>query len=205
MKLLIATGNQGKLVEMKEIFRALPLQLLSLNDLPPLPEVEESGGSFAENAVLKARGYALAARQWTLADDSGLEVAALGGRPGVHSARYGGADLDFTGKIALLLAEVKAAGAKAARPDLSARFVCAMAVSDPAGRVKKLAEGVCPGRLIFEPRGAGGFGYDPIFVPEGFQLTFAELDRNIKQQISHRARAAAEITRYFRDKTHMAT
>jgi XTP/dITP diphosphohydrolase len=193
--ILIATGNAGKLDEIRGILRDVPNPLQSLADFPQTSEVEETGSTFAENAGLKATGYARQTGLWSLADDSGLEIAALGGRPGVFSARYGGDALSFSAKMGIVLDELKHS------PDRQrfARFVCAMVLADNAGNIRLSAEGECLGRIAFEPRGTGGFGYDPIFIPDGFDRTFGELPDTIKGKISHRARAAEKIMRYLLD------
>ena len=192
-KLLVATGNAGKVRELAKLLSASPVELLGLRDALPMNEVVETGSTFRENAILKAAGYAQQSGLWSLADDSGLEVDALGGRPGVLSARYAGAETPYDRKIRSLLDELFEAG----DTDRSARFVCSMAISDPHGSITFEATGVCQGKLANAPRGTNGFGYDPIFVPDGFEQTFGELDDDIKQQISHRARAAREIVRYL--------
>jgi XTP/dITP diphosphohydrolase len=197
MKLLVATNNQGKVKEFSGLLADLRIELAGLKDMGIDTEVEETGATFEENAILKARGYASDARIWTLADDSGLEVEALGGRPGVLSARYGGEDTGFDRKIGMLLDEIASTG----DPHRRARFVCSLAVADDRGEIKYLAEGTCSGRIAPGPRGDNGFGYDPIFVPEGFTQTFGELPREVKGRISHRALASAKIIRYFRDFT----
>jgi XTP/dITP diphosphohydrolase len=192
-KILIGTSNREKIHELRELFAALPVRLVGLDDVGGLDEVEETGATFVENASLKASIYARQSGLFTVADDSGIEVAALGNAPGVHSARYAGLGTPFSVKIQLLLRDLDT------MPDASrsARFVCAMSLADPAGAIAFETEGVCDGKLVDSPRGTGGFGYDPIFVPDGFDKTFGELDSDIRQQISHRARAAAKIMRYL--------
>ncbi|MBX7054471.1 MAG: RdgB/HAM1 family non-canonical purine NTP pyrophosphatase [Pyrinomonadaceae bacterium] len=194
-RLTVATLNQGKLDELIALLNGLPIELASLRSLGNAVEVDETGSTFAENAVLKASGYARITSTFTLADDSGLEVAALGGRPGVLSARYGGADSGFDRKMAMILAELAGSGSE----DRRARFVCSMAIADPAGNIVHTAEGVCTGIIAAEPLGKGGFGYDPIFIPEGHDRTFGQLSPADKHQISHRARALAEIIPFLRD------
>lgn len=194
-RLLIATKNKGKVVELEKLFADLPVLLKNLNDFPNAPDVEETGKSFAENAALKARVYSRQTELWALADDSGLEVAALGGAPGVFSARYAGETASDGENVEKLLREINEIGDQ----NRAARFVCAIAVADHAGQIKFAAEGSCDGVIIGEPRGANGFGYDPVFVPDGFAATFAELPAAVKQEISHRGRAAAKIIRYLRD------
>jgi XTP/dITP diphosphohydrolase len=184
-ELLIATGNKGKIVEFRSLLASLPLRLRNLAEFPDIREVEETGTTFTDNAVLKARGYAGQTGLWTLADDSGLEVDALDGAPGVFSARYGGEGLADSQRVKRLLEELS----QYAEPERHARFICVIAIADPQGQIAHLATGKCEGRIIHAPRGTGGFGYDPIFVPQGFNQTFGELSPEIKQSISHRALA----------------
>lgn len=182
MKLLVATGNRHKFQEIAAILQVPHLQIVGLREIPDAPVVEEDGLTFEANAVLKAATLARHSGYWTLADDSGLEVGCLGGEPGVWSARYAGLPSDDAANNAKLLARMNGVG------DRSARFRCVIALSDPAGRSRTVA-GVCSGRLLTSPRGTHGFGYDPLFVPDGYELTFAELDVSIKNRISHRAQA----------------
>jgi XTP/dITP diphosphohydrolase len=137
----------------------------------------------------------------TLADDSGLEIAALGGDPGVRSARYGGEDITFADKIQLVL---KAMNSKPDH-DRRARFVCSVAIADREGNIVHTSNGICNGRIAMEPRGDLGFGYDPIFVPDGFDQTFGELSNDVKQKISHRASAFARIIPFLRDNIAILT
>lgn len=190
--LLIATGNAGKIRELSEIFAPTGINLKSLADFPNVAEVAETGASFEENAVLKAKGYAAQTQTLSLADDSGLVVDALGGAPGVLSARYGG-DIGFQEKMQMLLSEI----ARSPESSRAARFVCTMAIADETGNILTTAEGICEGTIADAPRGNGGFGYDPVFIPDGFNRTFGELDDAVKAEISHRARAAAKIMRYL--------
>lgn len=191
--ILIATGNAGKVRELSEMLNVLPFDVKGLSEVANLADVAETGTTFTENAELKAAGYARQAGLWSLADDSGLEVAALGGAPGVHSARYGGADTPYSEKMQLLLDEISASGTS----ERNARFVCAAVVADEAGRIMFRAEGECRGKIAAQPRGSGGFGYDPLFIPDGYDLTFAELPEQVKAEISHRARAISKIIRYL--------
>jgi XTP/dITP diphosphohydrolase len=188
-ELLIATGNEGKVREFAEMMAGRDVRLLSLSDMPPSPEIEESGATFVENAILKARGQALAHGMWTLADDSGLEVFGLGGRPGVLSARYGGMGLSDSDRTKLLLDEMK----ELSELERGARFVCALAIASPDGRTLLVEEGECRGTIAPSPLGMGGFGYDPIFVPNGFTKTFAELGTEQKEAIGHRGKASRKI------------
>ncbi len=182
MKLVLATRNAHKLEEIRAIFDFKNLEVLSAFDFPAIPDVIEDGDTLEANAIKKAVEIAKATDCWALADDSGLEVAALGGAPGVYSARYAGEQCSYSDNNEKLLCEL------AGKPDRFAQFRTIIALSDPEGNVQTV-EGACPGRIIEELRGANGFGYDPLFVPEGYTETFAELDSEVKNRISHRARA----------------
>ena len=192
-ELLIATHNAGKVRELASLLAGVPIRLKNLAGLDGICEIEETGSTFRENAEIKAAGYAMQSGVWSLADDSGLEVAALGAAPGVYSNRYAGEGASDAAKMRKILDQL------AAVPDAArdARFVCAMSIADDTGKIVFTAEGSCPGTLANQPRGTNGFGYDPIFVPDGFDRTFGELSGDIKQQISHRARAIKEIIRYL--------
>ncbi len=194
-KILIATGNRGKVAELREMFAQLPFDLVSLSDRKSIEEPIENGETFAKNARIKAIHYAENTGLIAIADDSGLEVAALNGAPGVYSARFAGAASPYNVKIKALLDAIDASG----NVERSARFICSIAVASPKGDIHFEADGVCNGRIAFEPAGELGFGYDPIFIPTGFDKTFGELGDSVKQQISHRARAAAKIMRFLRD------
>lgn len=194
-ELLVGTHNKGKVAELSDLLAHLPITLRYLAEMPDITEIEETGETFAENARLKARAYAAASGLFTLADDSGLEVFALDGRPGVFSARYGGAGTGFDQKMAKLLGELEATGDQ----ERLARFVCTVAIADETGGIVFEAMGTCPGRVAPVPRGAGGFGYDPLFVPDGYQDTFGELASAVKQKISHRVRAFGQIIPFLRD------
>lgn len=185
MKLLIATGNAGKVQEFAHLLGSLPLQLVSLQDVGITSEVPETGDTFAENALLKARGYAALSGLLTLADDSGLEVDALAGAPGVQSARYGGPGLDDRGRYELLLRHLQGV------PDerRTARFRCIIAIVAPDGR-EATVSGACEGHITHTPRGQHGFGYDPVFMVDQEGSTMAELPPERKNAISHRAAAA---------------
>src|SRR6266516_4299281 len=184
-RLLIGTGNPEKIVEVKSMLEGLPFELTGLAEFRSLSTVNETGQTFAENAALKAQGYALQTSLWTISDDSGLEVDVLDGAPGVLSARFAGEEASAAQRVSLLLSKLSLIPEKRR----TARFVCATAVSDADGKLIFSATGICDGRLSFHPRGAGGFGYDPVFVPEGYNLTLAELGLEVKNQISHRGRA----------------
>jgi XTP/dITP diphosphohydrolase len=195
--LLTATRNQGKLKEIRQLLRHLPFILRDLNDFPALGQIEETGKTFAENASLKAAGYATQTGLLTLADDSGLEVDGLKGGPGVLSARYAGDSSSDTERTAKLLTELSNVQS-AAR---AARFVSVIAIADGDGRIINISTGVCEGRIALEPKGSNGFGYDPIFIPDGYDVTFAELKPEIKNQISHRARALVDTHEFLRTLT----
>ena len=182
MKLLIASRNKHKLKEIKAIFDLRGIDLSGADENPGLPEVIEDGTTFHANAVKKAVTLAIASHTWTIADDSGLEVDALGGAPGVHSARYAGDQADYTANNAKLLKELDGISLR------SARFRCIVAMSSPSGRAQ-MVEAKCEGLIIDVLRGSGGFGFDPLFVPDGHNQTFAEMDISLKNMISHRALA----------------
>ena len=196
-ELLIATRNEGKLIEVREMLSELPLQFLSLRDFPDTVTVDETATSFAENASLKARGYALQTGAFTLADDSGLEVDALGGEPGVRSARYAGEAASDFDRVQRLLSNL----AGFDRTARTARFVAAIAIADPKGTILNLSIGTCEGTITKTPRGENGFGYDPIFIPRGYEQTFAELGSDVKNRISHRANALEQAGEYLRSLT----
>lgn len=184
-RILLATRNSHKLVELRRILVPLAdVEVVGLDDVPPYDEVPEIGATFAENALLKAREGGARTALITIADDSGLEVDALNAMPGVLSARWAGRHGDDEANLQLLLGQL------ADTPDdrLGAAFVCAAALVAPGGR-EAVVEGTMPGRLVREPRGRNGFGYDPIFVPDGMRLTSAELDADTKDAISHRGQA----------------
>ena len=178
---VLATHNAGKVVELRRILAGLPVEVVDA-DTVGLPDVDETGATFLDNALLKARAGVAVSGLACLADDSGLEVAALGGEPGVRSARYAGAHGDDEANLQLVLDRL--AGAD----DRSACFVCAAALVAPDGR-EWVAEGILAGKLVEVPRGDGGFGYDPIFVPTGHERTTAELPPDEKDAISHRGQA----------------
>lgn len=185
MRLLIATHNRGKLIEFQELLAGLPLALATLDDVGIREDVEETGTTFASNARLKALVHARSSGLLTLADDSGLEVGALGGEPGIYSRRYAGEGASDDQRINFLLYKIKDVPAEARR----ARFRCAIAIASPSGETWE-TEGTVDGELLFAPRGTNGFGYDPIFFFPKLGLTMAELPPAEKNKISHRARAA---------------
>ena len=192
-ELLLASSNAGKLRELAQLLEGLPVRLRSLSEFGNVPAVEETGETFEENASLKAAAYGRLTGLLTLADDSGLEVEALGGAPGVRSARYAGADATDGQRVARLLEELKGKSVG----ERGARFVCVLSLFDPAASSSRLFRGVCPGRIAESARGSQGFGYDPVFVPDGHDLSFAQLPAEIKQRISHRARALTDARGYL--------
>jgi XTP/dITP diphosphohydrolase len=195
--LLVATHNKGKLAELRELLAELPLALFDLDSFPTVEPIAETGQTFAENSTLKASGYAKQTGLLTLADDSGLKVDALDGAPGILSARYGGpgaADSDRTSK---LLSELSGVPVESR----TARFVSVIAIADEDGQIVSLSEGKCEGRIADAPSGSCGFGYDPIFIPDGFNQTFGELEVKVKNRISHRARALAQACDFLRSLT----
>ena len=186
IELLLATSNEGKVREYSALLPSLNFRLWKLSDYPWLSPPEETGETYLENAVGKAVWCAEMTRLPSLADDSGLEVEALSGSPGVLSARYGGLSTDRE-RMSLLLSELDATG----DPERRARFVCIIAFFDPGSAQLATFTGECHGRIADVPRGSKGFGYDPIFVPVGFTQTFGELGEEIKLGISHRSKAVA--------------
>ena len=188
MELLVATRNLGKLNEIRALFAPLSITVRGLADFPELPEIVEDGLTFAENAEKKAATIARLTGRPTLADDSGLEVVALGGAPGIHSARYAGADAGDTANNRKLLAAL----ATFPPGQRAAAFVCVIALCTPDGSCRTFA-GRLEGEIIDEARGAEGFGYDPLFVVAGQQRTLAEIPLDEKNRISHRAQALAQV------------
>ncbi len=189
--IVVASHNPGKLVEIRAILADLPVEVLSADEaLGDAPEVVEDGQSFEENAAKKARVIAQASGMITLADDSGLEVDALGGKPGVRSARFSGESAtDAENNAALLEALAKVEGG-----ERTARFRCVLVLVDPSKPEREqVVEGRCEGRIAREPRGRAGFGYDPLFIVAGRDRTMAELGEDEKNRISHRARALAQM------------
>ncbi len=191
MKLLVATTNPGKRREIEDILRDAPVTLVGLAEFPGIPEPEETGATFAENARLKALHYAVATGLPSAADDSGLEIDALDGQPGVHSARWHGTD--YAEKFRRIHALLDEKGLETSR----ARFVCHVALAHE-GRILFEAEGTVSGEIAREPRGAHGFGYDPIFYHPALGLTLAEIERSQKAAVSHRGRAFTALRDYLR-------
>lgn len=190
--LVIATHNQGKADEIRKLLGDIPWRLKSLQNFWNVGVATEDEETYVGNAVTKARYYAAITGEWVLADDSGLEVTALNGAPGVLSARYAGENASDAQRRELLLSELS----KQFLVDRTARFVCATAIAHPNGDIVNLSEGICEGSISEKPRGDSGFGYDPIFIPKGYEQTFGELPNEVKNQISHRAKAIVK-TREF--------
>lgn len=195
LRLLAATGNPHKIAELRRLLDGAPIDLAAPSEIGLALEVEETGATYAENALLKARAYAKASGITALADDSGVEVDALGGAPGVRSARYGGLGLDDADRTRLLLSETAVA------PDerRGARYVAVLALAWPSGATETFT-GTCEGALAREPRGANGFGYDPVFIPAGGGgRTMAELSAAEKDALSHRGIAARKAAARLRE------
>ena len=184
MDILVASGNTGKVDELKKLLEHLPINVLSLDDVDPIPEAVEDGETYEENAVKKARNAFEATGLISLADDSGLEVDSLQGKPGIHSARFGGEDISDHERNMKLLEMME----DVPDDERGATFHCYLAIVGPENMVK-VVSGFCRGEIIKEPRGGSGFGFDPIFLPYEYHHTFAELSPEIKNKISHRGRA----------------
>ncbi|GJM15834.1 MAG: non-canonical purine NTP pyrophosphatase [Thermodesulfobacteriota bacterium] len=185
-EVVLATGNQGKVREFSKLLEGVFEKVISLKELDSPPEVIEDGVTFRDNALKKARELALYSGKLTLADDSGLEVDALNGEPGVYSARYSGKGATDESNIEKLLIEL---GDNSNR---KARFVCVLALVDPNGE-ELVVEGFCEGEIMDEPRGEGGFGYDPVFYLPDRDLTMAEIGQEEKNKISHRSNALKQL------------
>lgn len=189
-RLLVATGSAHKLIELQRLFGNLPIDLVTLRDVGITNEAPEDGATFEENALQKAHWYAHASGEWTLADDSGLEVAALEGAPGVFTRRYAGPSATDAENYEKLLTEMMGVA------DRTARFVCVMALIDPVANSARTFRGECPGAITNAPRGEFGFGYDPIFAVDG--RTMAERAPSEKDALSHRGRAATLVAAALR-------
>ena len=186
-RIVIATHNAGKARELAELFAIVGVETVSAAELG-IDEPEETGKSFAENATLKAEAAAKSSGLPAVADDSGLEVSALGGAPGIHTARWGGPHKDFALAMERVNRELKASGSN----DRTAKFVCVLAYARPNAETIA-TRGAIVGTLTWPPRGTRGFGYDPIFVPQGYDQTFGEMEPSLKDSISHRARAFEKL------------
>ncbi len=181
MKLVVATSNPGKLRELEKYLADLDWELVLK---PQELEIEETGDTFVKNARLKASQVAIATNNWAIADDSGLQVDALNGAPGVYSARYGATDPQRIGRLLKELGD---------QTNRGAQFTCAIAIARPDGTIVLESEGICRGEILDQIRGNGGFGYDPIFYVPPLQLTFAEMTTEVKRSISHRGKALAGL------------
>ncbi len=199
-RLLLATTNQGKVAEYRFLFRGLSFELVTPVEEGIRVKVEEGEVSMEENARHKAAFYAGLTGLITVADDSGLEVAALGGEPGIRSARYAGENASDRGRIEYLLNKLKGVPWE----KRTARFICVIAIVTPQSAVK-ICQGECKGRIAFEPKGENGFGYDPVFYLPEFEKTMAELSLEMKNRISHRARAAQKAYRVLEKLTKKVT
>lgn len=192
----VATTNEGKLKEFQEIFRELNIEIKSLFEhFPEADDVEETGTTFAENALLKAETYSQQFQVPVLADDSGLTVDALNGEPGVYSARYAGLEKNDQKNLEKVLEKLK----DVPKEKRTAAFVCTIAFAEP-GEETIVVEGKCQGIIAKEPKGTEGFGYDPIFIPDGYDETLAQLGAHIKNKISHRRRALDKIVEKLKEK-----
>ncbi|KSU83735.1 XTP/dITP diphosphohydrolase [Fictibacillus enclensis] len=194
MKVLIATKNAGKVKEFQFMFAEMGVEVSSLLDVENAPDVEETGTTFAENARLKAEEIANLYHLPVISDDSGLVIDALGGRPGVFSARYAGIEKDDEKNMDKVLDEMRSVPEE----ERTARFVCTLAIARP-GKETVIVEGHCEGSIAYKKTGSHGFGYDPIFLVQGISKTMAELTKEEKNQISHRAKALAEL----KDQMHL--
>jgi XTP/dITP diphosphohydrolase len=188
MEVIVATRNRGKIREFRDALKGLNLRIYGLSDFPDVPEIEEDGDSFTENALKKARFYSTYFGKLTLADDSGLEVESLKGEPGVHSARYAGEGASTQENNQKLLSEMQ--GIPISKR--GARFRCIIAVKSPGGR-EVLVEGSCKGRIGFKEKGRKGFGYDPLFILPRDGKTMAQLSLEEKNRVSHRGKALRKI------------
>ena len=187
--ILVATQNEKKKAEIKEILKGVPgILLRGIEDFPFLPEMEETGNTFQENAIKKATTLAKACNTWAMADDSGLEIDALNGRPGIFSCRYAGPNATDEMNIQKVLSELKGVS----KERRTARFICSIALASP-DELFFAVEGRCEGFITEEPKGKNGFGYDPIFYIPDYDKTFAELNSSIKNRISHRAKALEQF------------
>lgn len=193
-EILLATENEGKIKEIKEILKDVEVDILLKQDFPGLPKFQETGATLTENAIYKAKSLSELTGKLTLADDSGLEVDALGGEPGVHSARFAGENVSYEDnnrKLLKLLGDLPLS-------KRNARFRCVMAIASPQGWIK-LAEGECSGLIGFKPQGEFGFGYDPVFLIPEYNLTFAQLSPSIKNKLSHRSQALKKVRKILKE------
>jgi XTP/dITP diphosphohydrolase len=193
-ELVIATRNLGKLREIEGFLKEIPVQLFSLSEFDQVPDIAEDGATFAENALKKARIICAITGKSALADDSGLCVDALYGKPGIYSARYAGEEASDEKNLQKLLEEMKSVPLHSR----TAHFVCVLALVYPNGQ-EKIFEGSCTGKIITRPRGKNGFGYDPVFLFEPLGLTFAQMDPVVKSTVSHRGKALRQFAAHMRN------
>lgn len=187
--LILGTRNKKKIREIIPLLADLPLNIVDVSQFPDVPEIAEEGRTFLANASAKAQGVARAARQWTLAEDSGLVVPALGGEPGVDSALYAGTHGDDAANNARLLQKI----ASIPEADRGAHYICVAVLCNPQGDIEAVTEGRCHGRIITDAQGSGGFGYDPLFLIPEYHRTFGELAPIVKAALSHRAKAITNL------------
>lgn len=192
MEIVAATRNEKKLKEMRRLLEGTAVRIMGLEEFPGCPEVEETGETFEENAAMKAASVSGHTGRTAVSDDSGLEVFALGGAPGVRSARYAGEGASDDENVEKLLMEM----AKVPEGERGARFVCVIAISDPHGGVKSFY-GTVEGKIANKAKGMGGFGYDPVFIPSGHERTFAEMTASEKDSMSHRGAALRGLREYL--------
>jgi XTP/dITP diphosphohydrolase len=205
LRLVVASRNGKKAAEIRELLAPQGIEVVAISDFPNVPDVVEDGQTFAANAAKKASESARHISQWVLGEDSGLEVAALKGAPGIYSARYSGSGATDESNNAKLMAEL--IEVPTVRRD--ARYVCNAALSDPNGEIRLQVEATCHGRITTEPRGTNGFGYDPYFLIPEYHRTFGELSPCVKRRLSHRARAferlIPSLVRLLRESSEPAT
>lgn len=192
-EVFIATQNLNKVKEILKIWGNVPFTVITVKDLPPLPPCNEVGNSYKENALYKARWGAKNTGLYSVADDSGLEVEALDGKPGIYSARFGGDGLSYPQKIAHLLSLLK----DVEQGKRKARFVCTAVLVTPEGELLKLTTGICEGEIAFAPQGKGGFGFDPVFFLPDLGKTMAQLSSRTKNKLSHRGKAFRELKNWI--------
>ena len=186
-RLVLGSHNKKKLAELKQLLADLPLEVTDLSPYPDAPEVDETGTTFEENAILKASTLAPLLNQWVLGEDSGLVVPALNGQPGIYSARFAGEHGNDAANNAKLLQELNG------KSERDAYYVSTIALANPKGEIVTVVRGECRGRIVDEPRGDGGFGYDPLFLIPEYHATFGELSSLVKQALSHRGRAMHKL------------
>jgi XTP/dITP diphosphohydrolase len=188
-QIVLASRNRKKTREVAEILAPFGFEVVPVTEFPDVPEVVEDGDTFAANAAKKASEVAVAIGRWAIGEDSGLAVDALNGAPGIYSARFSGPGANDESNNAKLIAELESVPDEAR----GGQYICSVALSNPQGMIRLAVEGTCRGRIIREPRGTGGFGYDPYFLIREYHRTFAELGSTVKHRLSHRARAFGQF------------